>query len=630
MLKKKEKGKGVGFSIKYKMILGIGIPLFIVLGAIGVILHSQIVETVEDLKKIEISSQVRTAAEQVDGFFQPFLSGAAQMADIDSVYNYVLASNADPSVLMTESVYYEQVMKELNEARGNYGSALTAICIAATDARQLISSDGSILTDYDPPTRAWYQQVMKSNGKPIVSAAYIDGVTGNLIVSVCSGIYDQGRLVGAITFDITLDSLIEEVSSIVIGEEGYLTVYDCDGNILYHPNADLIMSTLEDVNYSDNMNQVLVNLDSAEAMLYSCNDTEYCGAVEYLDDIEWRILGCMTSEEYVQEATTMTTIVVSSFVFCGLLLLVVTIIIATTIVRPVRALNGVATQLAEGNLDVEVNAKSNDEVGQLANSITALVERLRMYIVYIDEIASLLHEMGNGNLRLAFQNSFDGDFRKIKDEMENTVNLLSHSLETIRLSADQVDAGSEQVSFGAQALSQGATEQASSTEELAAMVNDINNQVAQAGQYAANANEKAMEAGRLTAECNQEMQELVAAMDNISQTSEEIGKIIKTIEDIAFQTNILALNAAVEAARAGSAGKGFAVVADEVRSLAAQSAEASKSTAELIEASMAAVTKGAELVGNSAAKLQSVADHAQEVSMMVGQIAATAQEQTAS
>ena len=160
------------------------------------------------------------------------------------------------------------------------------------------------------------------------------------------------------------------------------------------------------------------------------------------------------------------------------------------------------------------------------------------------------------------------------------------------------------------------------------MVVDINRHVTQASVYAAKANEKTMDTIGLTNSCNDEMQELVSAMDDISHSSQEISKIIKTIEDIAFQTNILALNAAVEAARAGAAGKGFAVVADEVRSLAAKSAEASKSTAALIEASISAVSRGVSLVSDSAKNIQVVADHTREVGEMVDQIAASAQEQT--
>ena len=180
----------------------------------------------------------------------------------------------------------------------------------------------------------------------------------------------------------------------------------------------------------------------------------------------------------------------------------------------------------------------------------------------------------------------------------------------------------------AQALSQGATEQASSIEELAATITEMSGQIQNNAQSALQASQTVDGVGEKILESNQQMQTMTKAMGEISASSSEIGKIIKTIEDIAFQTNILALNAAVEAARAGEAGKGFAVVADEVRSLASKSSDASKSTAALIENSLKAVENGTRIADETAQSLLSVVEGTKEIASQINQIAAASSEQS--
>ena len=299
------------------------------------------------------------------------------------------------------------------------------------------------------------------------------------------------------------------------------------------------------------------------------------------------------------------------------------------LIAPMLKIKKKMEELSQGDLSGDFDLQEdNTELGRTAHAIKNLQDFQQNMIGDVDY---LLSEMSNGNFDVSTRigdEAYVGVYYNLLMSMRKLNTTLGDTLYDIETSAQQINAGSEQVADGAQALAQGATQQASSVEELAATVTEISQSVSDAGEAATSASARADEAGKLTGECNEHMKDLVLAMDDISTTSEQISKIIKEIDDIAFQTNILALNAAVEAARAGSAGKGFAVVADEVRNLAAKSADAAKNTATLIEASVAAVEKGAALAGDTAHRLQGVYDISNEVAVMVQRIATEAQSTT--
>ena len=250
---------------------------------------------------------------------------------------------------------------------------------------------------------------------------------------------------------------------------------------------------------------------------------------------------------------------------------------------------------SEGKLDIPVNYESKNELGDMCNALRSSQDTLS---AVIEDICYLLGEMANGNfdVRSRATDKYVGALSAVLESIRKINHNLSDTLAQIDLSAEQVSSGSEQVSTGAQALAQGATEQASAVEELSATINEIATGAKKNAENGETAMRQSQESGNLVLESAKYMEEMVEAMGSISQSSQEIGRIISTIENIAFQTNILALNAAVEAARAGSAGKGFAVVADEVRNLATKSDQAAKATKELIDHSIESVQSGNEIV----------------------------------
>ncbi|MEG2814938.1 MAG: methyl-accepting chemotaxis protein [Oscillospiraceae bacterium] len=335
-----------------------------------------------------------------------------------------------------------------------------------------------------------------------------------------------------------------------------------------------------------------------------------------------------TNAEHTFTTSRITMIIV--MVIAAFISLVISVIIIISIVRPVKQIDSVAKKIANGNLDSAIEYTSKDELGVLANNFNKTVTRLRDYVKYIDEITFTLNELSKGNLDFDLTYDYAGEFSKVKVALMNISTTMTATMGQIIQAADQVAIGSTQVSDGAQALSQGATEQAASVEELSATINSISEQVKDNAGRAKSANSLSIQSSQSLETGSRQMEEMINAMGDISSTSNEIGKIIKTIEDIAFQTNILALNAAVEAARAGVSGKGFAVVADEVRNLAQKSAEAAKTTTSLIESSVTAVANGTKIVDETAKSITSVVSNTKQVTQVIGEIATATEEQAGS
>ena len=281
-------------------------------------------------------------------------------------------------------------------------------------------------------------------------------------------------------------------------------------------------------------------------------------------------------------------------------------------VRPLKEIEKAAKETANGNFQISVTYSGQDELGQLSDSIRKMTENLR---IIIKDISICLAEMANGNfdIQSTAGDAYQGEYVAIHDSIFCLRDNLSRTLSEIDTAASQVDAGGHQVSNSAQSLAQGTTEQASSVEELAASFSEISNQVENTAEHARIAKEENQYTHDQIEICSSHMNHMMDAMRAIEEKSQEIHKVIKAIEDIAFQTNILALNAAVEAARAGEAGKGFAVVADEVRSLATRSQEASKGTTALIDDTVRAVAEGTQLSNDTNKALHDVIMSAQKV-----------------
>ncbi len=288
------------------------------------------------------------------------------------------------------------------------------------------------------------------------------------------------------------------------------------------------------------------------------------------------------------------------------------------IVAPILTITQCSEPLQQGRLDFSIPYSADNELGDLA---LALKKSMSQIHSYVEDINRIMQELSQGNFDVGTSAEYIGDFRTIEQSISSFTVTISDALAQINQAEHKVSDNAEQLSSGAQALAQGATEQASAVQQLYATLDDLSKSAEHNVQSASSAQENARLTGEQVTLSGEQMKQMVAAMVDITDASQEIGKIIKTIEDIAFQTNILSLNAAVEAARAGEAGKGFAVVSSEVRSLATQSDQAAKATKELIENSVQAAERGSKIVDEVSKTLERTLELVVRSNDAIGEIA---------
>lgn len=297
-----------------------------------------------------------------------------------------------------------------------------------------------------------------------------------------------------------------------------------------------------------------------------------------------------------------------------------------SILTPLQELESVAGMLAAGNLHVELSCRSDDEFGSMAESLRKAVGILSSYI---DDISATMEEFSKGNFDVKPSVEWQGDFQGILISLLQFEQSMSETVKGIQRVADKVSYDAQQVAQNSTNLAEGAAEQSSITGALSTTLASVSEQVSQNANNAENISRKVDQLGEEIISSNQKMQEMVTSMNEINQSSEEIGKIIATINDLASQTNLLALNASIEAARAGEAGRGFSVVADQVSLLASQSSEAAKESTILIGSSVKAVEKGMVIADETASQLKNVVDDSRAITIEVGEVAVALESQTA-
>ena len=500
----------------------------------------------------------------------------------------------------------------------------------------IINMDGiSVFDGKDYSDREYVQQAMQGN--VYVSEPLISKVTGELSIMVAAPIYsERGQIAGVVYFVPPETFLNDIVSSIKISDNSRAYMINKNGDTIADVTLDTI--TTQNVEREAQSDSSLKRLAAIHSEMrqgkngfgsFSNAVGPWFAAYAPVGGTDgWSIAVTAMKKDYLTDTYVGILINVLVIVASILASIAVALKLSSNISVPMQACARRMKLLVEGDLESPVPQTSGqDETAELTRSTAEMVTGLN---TIINDVSYLLNEMANQNLDInsSHREAYVGEFQTILLSMRTLKVNLSDTMRRIDAAASQVSSASNQVSNGAQSLSQGSVEQASAVEELAATISDISNSAVTTAAAAQEAGNYVEKAGAQLGVSIEHVKDLNTAMDKISTSSQEISKILATIENIAFQTNILALNAAVEAARAGAAGKGFAVVADEVRNLASKSDEAAKATKELIETSISAVAEGSRAVTTVTESLEQTGVLAGNVTTQMDIVVKAVEEQT--
>ena len=590
-----------------------------------------------------MTAECSNIAEDIDAYLEKV------ELSVDTLSDIALSSIGDFGKFQTDSGYVSEYTAKMEQTLMSSASNTEgAVCAylrynpdfteptsglfmtrnSTTDPFQSVTpTDFSVYDKNDIAHVGWYYTPV-NNGKATWMSPYLNENVGIYMISYVVPLFIDGTNVGIIGMDIDFTML----QDIAMQSDEYSTymplITDASGSIMYCPEIDF-GTNLTDVPNS-NIGSLVSSLsnESSSAMTTERLNGVNRRAVFTTLENGMKLIVTADGMEIFRQTNQLFVMIAGAIVLVSAIAVVIALFLTRKMMRPIKSLIDAAAKIADGHFDVNVERTSNDDIGDLAENFGKTTSRLRNYASYISEISSVLDQIAGGNLDIALTLDYKGHFAKLKEALDNITNSLNSTLVEIDLAADQVATGADQVSVGAQSLAAGSTEQAGSIEELSATIEDISEQIKKNAEKAELVNTSMNSIGKEANLSNQRMNDMLAAMQDINKNTDEISDIIKTIEDIAFQTNILALNAAIEAARAGEAGKGFAVVADEVRNLASKSAEASQNTAALISKTMEAVGNGSEIANQTAESLHTVVNSIDDIVTSIDDISKNSQSQS--
>ncbi len=492
-------------------------------------------------------------------------------------------------------------------------------------------SSGKTYNDTDISKREYFKQAMATKGSYVSSP--VVRMTDNSITIMMGKYFSANGNDYVVYGGLDADTFSKLISEVHYEENGIAFIMDKTGIIV--GTSTSLVPQLTELQGDHSLGKSMTDMSSSMLKNKSGNlefdlaGTKYISGYTQIESAEgWYVVVATPEHPILDSIFSAALMIVIVAILATILSIIITSIRIKRIAGPIAATAKRMQEMAEGDIMTPAQIyKTHDEIETMSEASEALITNMS---AIINDLNIVLTGISEGDLTVHTNVAYPGDFVKIENSINNILRALNEIMSGVDMSSAEVLTGSNQMAEGSQALADGTTKQASAIQQISATIAEVSTQISNTAQNAAQAGSLSKQTQDRVNEQDAEIKSMVQAMDDISNTSKEIEKIIKTIEDIAFQTNILALNAAVEAARAGDAGKGFAVVADEVRNLASKSAEAASSTTSLITASIDAVGKGSKIALATAESMKEVKDMSTQTAELITQIAAASAEETES